>query len=103
MLRHRRQSRGVTLPEVIVVIAIIAVLIGLLLPAVQKVRERAARVECQNNLKQIVLSFHNAADANEGKLPPGIGWYPGPGPTPGNAYGPALFHLLPCIEQESLW
>jgi prepilin-type N-terminal cleavage/methylation domain-containing protein len=98
-----RRGRGFTLIELLVVIAIIAILIGLLLPAVQKVREAAARMQCTNNVKQLSLGTVNCADTHQGKLPPSIGLYPNAFPAQGNSDGGLFFHILPYIEQQNLF
>jgi len=113
LLRMFRRWRGFTLIELLVVIAIIGILIALLLPAVQKVREAAARTQCANNLKQISLATVNCADSHAGILPCGMGWYPDtnrdtwimprPNSKLGNGYGSIFFHILPYMEQETIW
>jgi len=104
LFRMFRRNRGFTLIELLVVIAIIAILIGLLVPAVQKVREAAARIQCTNNLKQMSLGTVNCADSNGTKLPPSIGVYPGAmNQSAYNSNGGTFLHILPYIEQDNVF
>lgn len=89
-----------TLIELLVVIAIIAVLIGLLLPAVQKVRQTAARIQCQNKVKQIGIALHNY-HGDHNRFPPQYGW--APGRVGSGTIGTLFFHILPYIEEGNLY
>jgi prepilin-type N-terminal cleavage/methylation domain-containing protein len=106
-----RARSAFTLIELLVVIAIIAILIGLLLPAVQSVRDAGAKISCKNNMRQLALAVHNFHDAN-GSMPCYFGVYP---PSKGSLYadwpddnrrkpyGGWLVHLLPYVEQDALY
>src|SRR5438105_11695122 len=106
------RRKGFTLIELLVVIAIIAILVGLLLPAVQKVREAANRMSCQNNLHQIALAAANYESANK-KFPPGLNVsplsrYPDPKfsyfqPPLAGPYVGCLAYLLPYMEQDNVY
>lgn len=99
ILRNKlfRRWKGFTLIELLVVIAIIAILIGLLLPAVQKVREAAARAQSQNNLKQMVLALHNYAGDHQDQVPRAHNQ------QIGQHRGSLFYHILPYIEQVNVY
>src|SRR5207253_4315312 len=108
MVRRGSKRSGFTLIELLVVIAIIGVLIGLLLPAVQKVREAANRASCQNNLHQIALASHNYQSAFK-KFPPGTNVSPNSSggavwaPPYSGPYTGSLAYLLPYMEADNVY
>src|SRR5438128_3005209 len=107
LAQARRRRGAFTLIELLVVIAIIGVLIGLLLPAVQKVREAANRMSCTNNLKQIGLALHNYHDTYAAFAPSYSQWAWATKPLPRTAVNQSTFrwtvYLLPYIEQANLF
>jgi prepilin-type N-terminal cleavage/methylation domain-containing protein len=102
-MRVRRSLSGFTLIELLVVIAIIAVLIGLLVPAVQKVRESANLAQCAHNEKQLLLAVHSYAEANNSSLPPSNFFQVVNKQTGNAAEGGAFYAMLPYYDQDNLF
>jgi hypothetical protein len=96
---HRLHRPGFTLSQLLTLLALLGILLGLFLPAVQKVREAAARTQCANNFKQIALATINLADTYQGSLPPLAGTFP----AGSNDQGTVFFFILPYLEQDNLF
>jgi len=96
-----QRRSGFTLIELLVVIAIIAVLMGLLLPAIQKVREAASRTKCQSNMRQVGIALHSHHD-QKGCFPPLYGFM-GPSNRAGSVTGNVFYHILPYIEEVGVF
>jgi prepilin-type N-terminal cleavage/methylation domain-containing protein len=93
------RRRGFTVFELLVVVAVLAILVGLMLPAVQNVRDAAARMQSTNNLHQMGIAIHNIAANYDGQLPPSAGEWPAGSKTNGTIF----FHMLPYIEQQNVY
>src|SRR6266481_237385 len=98
-LKRPLSRRALTLVELLVVMAIVAILFGLLLAGVQQVRAAAARIQCGNNLKQLGLALHNYHDTQR-SFPPGCSYLNGKSPQPHMSW---LARVLPYVEQDALW
>lgn len=97
-----RIRRGFTLFQLLLLLALLLILLGLLLPAIYKVRMAASRAQSSNNLKQLNLAVQNCADTFGGQLPPSIGAFP-PNAAAGGGDGTLHFHILPFIEQQNIY
>jgi type II secretory pathway pseudopilin PulG len=95
---NTRRRSAFSLVELLVILAVLAFLAGMLIAAVQKVREAAARAQCQNNLRQLGIAMHNVNDTYR-QLPPTVGTFPANSKT----YGTYYFFILPFIEQQNLY
>jgi hypothetical protein len=101
--RLRTPRPGISLFELLVILALLALLFALLLPAIIQVRKTAGRIQCTNNLRQLTLATINCADTYEGKLPPLAGPYPPAPQGTATGEGSMFFHILPYIEQDNVY
>jgi len=104
-LRFPKQRRAFTRVELLAIIALVGTLIGLLMPAVLKMREAAARSKCADNLREMAIAVHKCEDVM-GMFPPTTGWFPNYDSKTGGhqgGYGSFFWHLLPFVGEENLW